>query len=531
MVIFSKPYLERIENVLQIRFFVADAWNRLAKLEHIVKQMRDEYMVVALTLRENRVEIVAGKGSSPLSSKKRLSLTVGDGFIKNGKIVSPHFLGKLLIAELKKHRIMPGKLLIAMRSNDIMIDSIQISDCSKDSVLQRAKEFLEAEQPGILEKSHIICRHCNDLGGSFSLNVAIVPKILVEQYYALASAMKCKISKLAIYADCVEKLLLKESGPVEEERIFVEIGGDFTQFYHFEGGELQRIYGFITGQIPFHYSEDMIRKDLLDKICQDILALSHNQEKDGGRSVYLNNAGYLADLEVRYMEEQLNEAGHLQYAFMQEQDSDGSLLNTLFSDNKKGENLSEVPAGRGRNYAKSNRFSGIFLVAAVGAFLATMSFGFFWYVSAGRLYQKLTEDEVFVSANESIKDVFLEHGKLKEEKQYVEKLNQYLEAVDFDFRVLQDRLEEIMEQGESTLDGVLLTPDFKLRVEASTSSYLNIDKVMKKMEEAGLETVELLLVQSVNEQENPINYTISAAYVMETDQTDATASNDNSDSR
>ncbi|MCC8025763.1 MAG: hypothetical protein LIP16_10765 [Clostridium sp.] len=475
-----------------------------------------EQMVAAMILRDNRVEIAAGKSySSP--AKKRLSLAVGNGFIRSGKIISPHFLGKLLTDELKKYRIFPRELYIAVRSNDIIIENIQISNCEKACVLQRAKEVLETGQPGMLEKNYITCRRCEEVDGGFCLNVAIAPKILIEQYHALAAAMKCRIGKLAIYGDCMGKLELKESMPLERERIFVEIGGDFVQFYCFGGGELQRIYGFVTQQIPFHFSEDKLRKELLDKICQDIQALPCRQAKEG--DIYINNAGYLEEAEIKYLKKQLGASAEVRYVFMQDldRDLDGSLLNTFFSDKKKGEGLIAISEDRRKKHTTTGRSAGLLTAAAAGAFAAAMSFGFFWYVSAGQLQQKLEEDEAYLYANESVRSIYLEHERLKEEKLYVEKLDARLNTVDTDYRPVLNRIEEIAEQGESRLNRVALTSDLELQIEGSAAGYSDVNTIMEKMEKAGMEKIELLKVQTAEEQDKPIIYAISAVYTIERD--------------
>lgn len=412
-------------------------------------------MVVAMILRENRIEIAAYKSHLASSFVKRLSLDVGESFIKNGKIVSSHFLGKLIAAEMKKNQILPGELVIAVRSNEILTEKIYLSDYGKTPVLQRGNEVLEANQPGILNNNDIICKKYDEQDGRVCLNVAIVPKLLTAQHRALAEAMKCRLVKLISYTDCVAKLGLKDCEKLTDDQILVDIGEDFIRFYQLKGGEIQRVDDFITRQIPLHSPGKKIKTELIDKIYRSILP----------------------DGEKKQPQEQLNEEGSLQYVFLQEviPDLDKSFLDSLILNRKKEDSLLTAAAGQKGNVKKTNIRHGILLsgTGAFGVFLILLFVALFGNNSAG---QK--------------------------------------PPLNFDYRIIQDSMEKIVAQEGSRLDRVSLNTDRSVKVEAATSAYSNIDTVISKMEEAGLEEVELIQVQLVNGQENPIIYTISAKYTM-----------------
>lgn len=481
-------------------------------------------MIVAMIFRNRSIEIAVGGKKSDYKYKKRISMEIQEELIKNGEIVDPHALGLQILAELKKNRIRATEVIFAIRSNDIVIADMMVPCVPEKIVMQSAKVTLEKEYPGVSEKNYIAYKTYDIQDDKFYMTTAIAPKTVVETYYALANVLKCKINKITIYADCMAKVFnLIQQENHSGYHFVLDIGNDFIQFYQFCHGVIQVSNSFFTQNYLLadeEIREEIIRQELIDKMYQSIAAITSLVSEETLKYIYINNTGYLTSAEMRFLSDLLNSESKTEVISFREcyEDFDGILLKTMFTKNKKMKKelnfALELDLDDGRNYTGFEAVLSVLAGISVAGFAATMISSGFYYYSNRVMQQTIYQNEVFIRENDSVNQLYLDNVNQKEESEYLQRLNLYLQAADYDFGEFQNRLEDIMVQGASELSRVSLSSTFSMVLEASTANYTNIATVISKLKEEGLPAVEL---QSVSINRNDEGKFIDVSYVLNID--------------
>lgn len=458
-------------------------------------------MLIAVVFREKTVEVTVGKKGRHPVVKKSITLDLSEKLYKNGEIFDPHALGKELLIQLKREKVVPSEIIFAVRSNDIAITEASIPVVEKRYFQQTIKVVLEEKYPGLAEKNYVAYQILGMEEDSFVAVVAMAPKAMIESYYALAKVMKCRLRKIDLYSSCVANAVsMVTDKKNERNQIFIDADGDFLQIYYMlDGAVLMSNSLMLQQSLSQEYNNK--RYALLDKISQSIQAILSVIEEDEINKIYINNVNSLSQDDMEYLENKMKEQGQQLHSWR-----DVDKVDTLFAKsmlwNPKtfGARMNfalELNIDDTRNYSPVDAFMAVIAGLSIAAVATMLGISGYLYWQTMQMNQQIAEDELFIRNNQEVSDLYQEQVRLSEKSDYFQLLDHYLRKLQYDYLGIYSLVQFALQTGGSAESSIGIGSDMYLSVNASAASLDDIASVLGELKNQGFEEVVLQSVSPI----------------------------------
>lgn len=463
-------------------------------------------MLVAVVFRDKTVEVTVGKGGGHPSIKRNIILEMGEKQFKNGEILDAQSLGKDLLIQMRKYKIVPTEIIFAVRSNDILVTEVTIpAIVEKKHFQQTMKVTLEGKYPGLAEKSYVSYQITGLEEDSFVVVAAVAPKAIIESYYALAKVMKCRLRKIDLYASCIAQAVASIVDKKNEtNHIFIDADGDFLQIYYISNASPLLCNSLL---IPQGLSQERSagRITLIEKVCQGIQTMLSLMVTENIPSIYLNNVDSLSIDEMGSLKDKLEKEQNLNLLFWKDLEKYDVALGKalLYMPKKFGGKINfalELNLDDTRNFGGADAIMAILSglsVAAVAVIIGAS--GYLWWETRS-INERILMDQQFIESNKEINDLYQTQVRLNSEIQYVDLLDHYFRKLQYDFMEIHDSVLYALRIGGSTESSLTIGNDLHMNLGASAASLDGIADVIVTLKEEGFEEVVLESLQPLQEE-------------------------------
>lgn len=260
-------------------------------------------MEVSVYISNDRIEIVAGKGSKAQAKVKKVySLSVPEGTVMNGIITGEQRLKETLEAIWDRYKLPRRGVCLVIDSGKIMTKVIEVPYMKdKELIACIDKEFADGEKTDLVTDYFPFPK--TDPYAMNRIFCAAVERGVIESYMSLFSDLKIKINRISIGLGCLLKAAIATGMFSGQTCVFMLAEGSTTISVLFENGEY--IYSRRNRMLSEQGSEDWIEE--LGQIADGIRQFYRQRH-----SSYILDSLYIAgcsDEVVKKIDEHMQEYG------------------------------------------------------------------------------------------------------------------------------------------------------------------------------------------------------------------------------
>lgn len=446
-------------------------------------------MVIGLMLEEGIATVAVRKRKGKIKSAKRYEFP--DSADQNGVLREPQRLGKEMLAAMKKDKIVPTQITVAVQCRDLVVTEVSIPVVSKKLLLQTIRLALQKSFPGILENNYFAYKIYSMQGSQYQIMVALMSREIAQSYYQLAYSMKCKLGRIDIWPNVLAKALKLHYGQKNPDKLLiVDLQDTVSRLYYVENGIIQ-----ISNSSSWRSGLGVsgISKETLMGLCRNIEGILSAVLTDQLSEVYLYDRQLLSEDNIKDLTEELNSQFALNLHSFKELTSNVTeqLLKALLWEEKlwSGDlNFAlELDISDGRNYSPFEAGVGVLVGLAITALLGNAGYGYYLQNQNGAVQTNITADKNFIEANQDVDALYLSELGLSKEVNYVNAIDWYAEAVHYDFASLETKIEGIVNKHGGVLKEFNVDTNLAVSLNAEADQYSQIADIMQALQnEAGM---------------------------------------------
>lgn len=215
-------------------------------------------MEISVYISNDRIEIVAGKGSkSRAKIKKVYSLAVPEGTVMNGIITGEQRLKETLELIWDRYKLPRREIYLVIDSGKIMTKTLEVP-YMKDRELIACidKEFADGEKTDLVTDYFPFPK--TDPYAMNRIFCAAVEKSVIESYLSLFADLKLKVKRISVGLGCLLRVAITTGMFASQTCIFMLAQGSTTISVLFENGEY--IYSRRNRMLSDQGSEEWIEE-------------------------------------------------------------------------------------------------------------------------------------------------------------------------------------------------------------------------------------------------------------------------------